>query len=277
MSFNIINSFDAYLLSRENYKKNTHNPSDLTSCIRQLYYKWNGFEKSNPPTAGNIIKMRFGNLAEDLIRDWLYYEVEQGNIKGFDQQVEVWSKEKDLEIQLHGYQDFVVERNDGSLVGVECKSSFGRGIAEIQRTNKPKHDHVVQCYAYMRYGEPKEYWLFYIGRDNGYRTCFYLTYDNGRLFIDGDEYTEQGQPIDWGYYISRMQLSEETRGKKIPPSREFKAAIKDGEVKAKFQRNNVEYKSMFQCIYCDWKDHCYKPLIEASKSGKMFYGEEVVE
>ena len=269
---NIINSFDDYLLAGENYKKRTHNPSDLTSCLRQLYYKWNAVEKSNPPTAGNIIKMRFGNLAEELLVGWLDSEVESGAIKSYDQQVEVWSHEEDLEIQLHGYQDFILTRKDDTIVGVECKSSFGRGIVEIQRTGKPKPDHLVQCYCYMKYGEAKEYWLFYIGRDNGYRTSFHLTYKDDVMYVDGTEY-----PVDWTRYMKRMQLSEATIGGEIAPEREFKAAIKDGEIKAKYQRNNVEYKSDWQCIYCDWKDHCYKPLIEESKSGKMFFGEDEVK
>ena len=144
---NIIDAFDDYLLAGENYKKRTHNPSDLTSCLRQLYYKWNGVEKSNPPTAGNIIKMKFGNLAEELLVGWLDYEVKRGAIKSYEQQVEVWSHEKDfLEFQLHGYQDFILTRKDDTIVGIECKSSFGRGIVEIQRTGKPKPDHLVQCY-----------------------------------------------------------------------------------------------------------------------------------
>jgi len=124
----------------------------------------------------------------------------------------------------------------------------------------------------MKYGEAKDYWLFYIGRDNGYRTCFYLTYKDGVMYVDGTEYT-----VDWHNYMKRMQLSESTIGGEIAPEREFTAAIKDGEIKAKYQRNNVEYKSIWNCMCCDWKDHCWKPLIEESKRGKMFYGEEEVD
>lgn len=269
---NIINSFDDFLLQSETREKRTHNPSDLTACLRQLYYKWNGVEKSNPPTAGNIIKMQFGNLAEELLVPWLDNEVHKGHIQGYEQQVEVWSNEPDLEIQLHGYQDFVLTRPDGVKVGLECKSSFGQGIKYIQSTGKPKPEHLVQCYAYMKYGEPKEYWLFYIGRDNGYRTCFYLRYNNGAMSCDGEPVD-----IDWDYYIGRMQLSESTIDGEFPPGREFKAAIKDGEVRAKFQRNNKEYKSDWQCNYCDWRDKCWQPLIDNSKNGTMYYGEEVVE
>jgi hypothetical protein len=326
---NIISSFDEFLLQNETRKKRTHNPSDLTACLRQLYYKWNGVEKSNPPTAGNIIKMQFGNLAEELLVPWLDNEVHKGRIQGYEQQVEVWSNEPDLEVQLHGYQDFVLTRPDGTKVGLECKSSFGQGIKYIQSTGKPKPEHLVQCYAYMKYGEPKEYWLFYIGRDNGYRTCFYLTYNETREAITFDDLADfyhkktggtartkpmdsvvewatkqeeieyddandcyyfndskknglmtcEGQPvnIDWDYYIGRMQLSESTIGGELPPEREFKAAIKEGNPKYRYQRNNVTYSSDYQCMYCDWLNHCWKPLIEDSKNGTMYYGDEVVE
>jgi hypothetical protein len=74
-----------------------------------------------------------------------------------------------------------------------------------------------------------------------------------------------------------MQLSEATIGGEFPPDREFKAAIKDGEVKDKFQRDRVEYKGDWQCNYCDWKDECWSHHINASKSGRMFYGDEEVK
>jgi hypothetical protein len=51
---------------------------------------------------------------------------------------------------------------------------------------------------------------------------------------------------------------------------DYTAAIKDGEIRDKFQRNNVEYKTDWQCNYCDWRRKCWADKLE---SGKMWHGD----
>jgi len=268
---NIINRLDTYLLEKNKRKRTSHYPSDVNSCLRQLYYKWNNVDESDPPTAGNIIKMKFGTLAENIVRDYLQWEKGKGAIKDFAEQVEITGIEADLSYKIHGYQDFVITNKDNTLVGIECKSSFGRGIKEIQQSG-PKEDHVLQVYQYMRYGEPKKYYLVYIGRDNGYRTQFEVHYKNGQITVNGKEYL-----IDWQYYLNRLISAEHVIGAAIMPYREYRTVIKDGEIKDKVQRNGEIYKSDWQCRYCNWRSLCHKAEIEHSRNtGAILYGGEEI-
>src|SRR6056297_880349 len=103
---NIIDRLDEWLLDGGRRDRTSHYPSDVSSCLKQLYYKWNNIEPSDPPTAGNILKMEFGNQAEGIIKRYLQWEKDNGIIKDFAEQVEITGIEPDLSYRIHGYQDF---------------------------------------------------------------------------------------------------------------------------------------------------------------------------
>ena len=267
---NLIDKLDKYLLIEKRRERRSHHPSDITSCMRQLYYKWNNIQSSDPPSAGNILKMRAGDWAEIILEKWLSYEVSQGGIDGYQQQAEVTAQPGDLEYPIHGYQDFIVHEDTCSY-GIECKSSFGRGIKEIQQKGMPKEEHILQTYLYMVYYDMPLYYIIYIARDNGYRTQFELRLYGDKLYIDGKQYD-----IDLGYYLDRLKTAESTIGGEIAPDREYKAVVKDGEIKDKVQRDTVAYKSDWQCRYCNWRTRCWNKTIERSKTSKIFYGGEEI-
>jgi hypothetical protein len=45
---------------------------------------------------------------------------------------------------------------------------------------------------------------------------------------------------------------------KTIPDREYQVAIKNGEIKDKFQKEKIEYKSDWQCRYCSYANNCWK-------------------
>ena len=260
---NIVDRLDTFLLESSKRERKTHYPSDVTACVRQLAYKWNGYDETDPPTAGNIIKMRFGNLAEDILEDWLKWELANGTIESYDKESEVWGGDPDLEYPIHGYIDFVIHGQKGKY-GIECKSSFGRGVKDVQM-NGPKPEHVMQVYMYMRFTDIKHFFLVYLGRDNGYRTQFELTMDDA-----GDMYVGNAkQNVDWKSIIGRLRIAEQSVGDEILPDREFKAAVRDGEIVDKFVRQKQEYKSDWQCRYCNYRRECWQDQIK----GGVWYGE----
>jgi hypothetical protein len=266
---NLIDRLDNYLLSGEQRQRRSHHPSDVTSCLRQLYYKWNNVPMSDPPTAGNIIKMRFGDGAEAIVRKWLEWERDARKVVEFAEQVEVSAVHHDLGYPIHGYEDFVVWPTDGKPFGVEVKSSYGRGIKEIQQQGQPKPEHLWQVYPYMLYNKRELYYLLYIGRDNGYRTQFELTMDkDGTMYVNG-----RPQEINEKAFIDKLVAAEHTVGAAVPPECQYKAVIKDGEIKDKVQRHGVEYKSDWQTRYCAWRSLCHKNELQCSaKNGTIYYG-----
>jgi hypothetical protein len=267
---NLINRLDDYLMREQGHAKRSHYPSDLTSCVRQLAYKWRGEEKTNPPTPGNYLKMAFGNAAEDIIRKWLWWELDQGGFIDFDEQVEVTGESDLLDYPIHGYMDFVVHTEAGKF-GIELKSSFGRGVRGV-KADGPKPEHLIQVYCYLRFSDLDKIYLIYVGRDDGYRTQFCVTMNDGQMFVDGEHY-----PVDWDVILTRLIEAERSIDSPVLPVREYKAAIKGGELRDLYQKDGVKYASDWQCRYCDWKDKCWGSFVQLSaKKGGCFYGEEEV-
>jgi hypothetical protein len=57
--------------------------------------------------------------------------------------------------------------------------------------------------------------------------------------------------------MNRLRGIEMMIGLGSMPARDFQVAIMDGEIKDKFVRGKVQYKSDWQCRYCDFKDLCW--------------------
>lgn len=263
----MLNRFDEWLLDEELRERTSHYASDANTCKRQLWYKWRGLEKSDPITSGAMLKMKMGNAAESIFRDYIQYLLERGEIKSFEEQEAKRVEIKGLKYPISMKADFVV---DGEYF-IELKTSYGAGIKRIQETQKPKDEHIIQCLFYLHYIKPKGK-LIYLGRDNGYRTEFDLEGTAEGVMCNQKCYpTSLDDLIEKFIYIESM-----IRDDSCPP-RDYRVAIKDGEIKDKFQRNKEIYKTDWQCGYCGWKSHCWAQSIElAQRTGGMYYGEESV-
>jgi len=261
----IINTIDEHLLQQENRVRERHYPSDVTKCLRQLFYNWTGEEKSNPIEAGALWKMKAGDALHEMIIDIMQES-------GYDIISEVAGKQS-----IDGLRHVLSYRIDGlfakgiDTIGIEIKTSFGRGIKEIQKTQQPKDNDIAQVVMYMELADIKEYHLVYFGRDNAYRTEFLF-----QMKDDGIYYNGKKSSITFDGLIQRLVILEKHIKDNEIPSREYKVAIKNGEIKEKFQKNKVEYKSDWQCRYCQWRDRCWKQYVELSKqTGQSFHGKEL--
>jgi hypothetical protein len=255
---NLIDSIDRYLLSREDRKRKSHYASDITACRRQLYWKWTGEEKTNPPDAGAFWKMKMGEEAEQIIYDWAEWAVEQGEIQSYDTQVHYRVQPEGFAHPIGMRFDLVI---DGS-VGVEIKTSFGQGIKAIQKTGSPKNEHLYQVAAYIKLTPVKNFKMIYFGRDNSYRTEFDITDHERGLLVKG-----QLIELDINDVLARLIDVELALQLGRLPDRDFQVAIKNGEIRDKFQADGDIYKSDWQCRYCDWKDKCWADEVRKYNTG----------
>ena len=53
-NINLITQIDNYLLDKEHKLREAHYPSDISDCMRKLYYKWTQEPESNPITASGL-------------------------------------------------------------------------------------------------------------------------------------------------------------------------------------------------------------------------------
>jgi CRISPR/Cas system-associated exonuclease Cas4 (RecB family) len=236
---NLITAIDNYLLQEHEAKKReSYYPSEVSKCLRQLYYRWTNEKPSNPIEAGGIWKMRMGDAAHDMIHEFL-------EKAGFEIINEVsFKKDIGLKYPISGRIDNVFIDEDGTLSGIEVKSSYGAGIKNIQKSGHAKKDDIDQVTIYSGCTDIKRWYLIYFGRDNAYRTQFVI--DNPQGF---DE------------LAFRFKLLEVAIELNTLPDREYLVAIKNGEIKDKFQKDNVEYKTSWRCNYCSYKDMCWQEVI----------------
>ena len=166
---NLIDQIDNYLIKKEYHKRNAYYPSEVNKCLRQLYYKWTEEPESNPITPGALWKMRIGDAIHNMIHDYLLES-------GMEIVPEVsFKKDINLKYPISGRIDDLFIDKDGELSGIEAKTSYGRGIVNIQKSRNPKQDDLNQVIVYL-YCNPsiKRFYMIYFGRDNAYRTQFII-------------------------------------------------------------------------------------------------------
>ena len=262
----LLRHFDEYLVHRENWDQKSHHPSGATACRRQMYWGWTGEPESDPVTPGGALKMAFGSAAELIYAKALDWQIEQNIVNHYEREESVKTNVSGLEYPISGRIDFIVTPTDGSAFGVEMKSSFGRGIVEIQKTKRPKPEHLIQVYPYMLYSRWQEFRLIYLARDNGYRTEFILKLDGENVLVqwffpDGNIADGVVYEVKWDTFLEKFAYIEKCVVDKTLPDRDFIVAIKNGEIKDKYAYQKTDYKSDWQCRYCRFQTRCWSELL----------------
>lgn len=245
---NLIDRMDKYLLNRERRGRENHYPSDANSCTRQLYYKWKQAPESNPCEAGMLYKMEMGNSIHTLVHHFL-------KESGLDIKEEVAFKVDipGLKQKISGRIDNVFIDENGKDSGIEIKTTFGRGVAEIARSRSPKLDHLTQVLIYLHCTHIDKFYLVYIGRDNAYRCQFVLEKKGDKIYQDGKEI-----PLSFENVIDKFKRIETALESTEVPAKEYRAIIKNNEIKDKVQCKGVITKSDWQCLYCNYRNECWK-------------------
>jgi len=266
--------FDEWLVNDEQWDRKSHYASDATACRRQLYWRWKNEPMSDPPTAGNYLKMRMGNTIEnDLVQGAIAWMVETERIKDFTHGEKFAAEIEGCEYEMHLKLDFVLWPMEGDPVINEVKSSFGRGITTIKNEGVPKEAHLVQCRFYLEHTPYDTVVIPYLGRDNGYRCQFLLRLDDEGNMIctatdrEGEEYTTRVIRIDLESYYDKFRFVEAAVKADTLPDREYMVAIKNGEIKDSFQADKVKYKSDWQCQYCGFKSTCWDDVVAEYTEG----------
>ncbi len=257
---NLLKSIDSYLVDRdlrETMKKErtSHHPSAVNKCMRQQYYSWIKQPITNPRSATSVYRMSIGKWIEKgIVEDVLKPMFGEDKIKT---QVEIFHHSPELKYPIHGYMDVVIEMEDESgnvvFTPVEIKTSFGRGIKNIQLSGKPREDDATQSKVYISTRKDfKQIALIYLGRDSFYRTEFDLSMEG----FERDEFIAE--------IVKRFKVLEEHIENKTLPEREYEAIVFNGEIVDRKQVNKVVYTTDWQCKpeYCLWSSECYKHEIE---------------
>ena len=246
---NICKLIDDYLLSEEQREIKSHHPSSITRCQRQLYYGWTKEPISDPIDAGAILKMKIGNSIHDIINEILV-----GTGHKVENEISFKYLLPGSEYPISGRLDNIITIDD-KKVGIEVKTSFGKGILKIANNKAPDEEHLWQVMTYLYCTDINDFILLYVARDIAFKTAFDVTYKDEAFYVNNDLYMTEAD-FEEHIIMKLSALEENVKFKKVP-ERDYAVAIKNGEIKDMFQRNSMKYKSDWQCLYCKWTKSCW--------------------
>lgn len=252
----------------------TFSPSSLSECRRKLYYKFLGYEQSNPLDAAAMVKMDMGstvhlNIQNILKERGIYLEGEElKEIEYFD-------------IKFRYRIDGLVLIHELKYI-FELKTVYASGYNSIER--EPKPEHVAQTVAYMLFEKIPRADLLYIGRDNGFMVEYILKIQDNDLFIINDNGQSEWEKYS-DYILNFQKRCNELHilRKQIDtgnePNRDYQIALKNnkGVISEDFQKDNQKIKTDWHCGYCSWKGYCWKDVFDNIGNHKFYIDSNFID
>ena len=205
-------------LFEDRKKDNNLRLSAIGKPNRQLWYKVNSIEKSEPLQPSTKIKFLYGHILEELL---LFFTKVSGHT--------VEGTQKELDISgVKGHQDAII---DGVLV--DCKSASGRGFEKFKYNKVVEDDpfgYIPQISAYAE--------------ANGLDKAAFLAIDKstGEICLTPVHSLEMINAKDRVDYLKKMVVSPDM------PDRCY-SDIPDGK--------SGNRKLAVGCVYCDYKQSCW--------------------
>ena len=230
----------------------TFAPSYVCKCKREIYYKKTNTEQSNPNSEASLIKMDMGNAVHDNIQKML-------------EEMGIYEEGEDLkEITWNGLKwkyrvDGVLNVNKQKYL-LEIKTIYNTGFRVIEKQAKQEHE--LQLLLYLLFESIERGNLLYIGRDNGHMVEY-----NYRLESLKDKYFDF-----MANKVAELYQLKASIEKKILPARDYNIVLKNlfGEIKEKFTKDKIEYKTDWQCSYCNYKNLCWKKEYDEIKNNRFY-------
>lgn len=251
------------------------------ACHRKEWYRFKGYQPSNPPSPEQLRKMYWGNFIGDAeielykkaglwiaseVRGWIPEYSTRLRIDCFVRNPDSWSG-KELIAMGSGKQ---------SVVGVELKSTWmygARGTIEAPAGQKlwPKWEHIIQAAIYHWFFRTyADYWkIVYLARDSG------KAREHTLLVTDKDEISVNGEmcPFTVTEIFGRLRELAEKLQHDTVPAREFhlvwdKETLKHmadaGELNKtdteKVRKGHKVVKGDWECKYCDYARLCWNQV-----------------
>lgn len=263
-------SLDAENKAREKHEYR-HNPSSASvktddgkiigACLRQLYYKATELPVSNPKDFTSELQAGFGQA----IHDWFFAKLKNHKSLSLDSEIPYKAHVDPLTHEVSWRVDGLITHK-GEKGGLELKTKQGYGLQKMIKEGGADKKDIAQVLTYFNLDkELLWYVLVYLARDSGYRAEYHIWRDleNKHLFkikpITPEGNTRDITEITWQKIQDRWNDLEYHLSNKSIPARDFKVVLKDdGSVVPYRTKGGDKIKSDWQCLYCNWSDHCWK-------------------
>jgi hypothetical protein len=229
-------------------------PSSSGSCVRQLWYKKNGYEAQK--LAGRAyINFMAGALGEFTMIHFLKkYCVGEG--KPFKQMIcgeptttfyasgEMIQQYKQIETKttlpsgrvLPGSIDFMVQYHDGTWAIGDCKTASEFGFKRVKQTNDPEsYKYQAHCYMMSDLGlkhDVKKFIFVYMRKTTGHLYDFTIDFDQAVVKEIDDKFTLANGPNI--------------------PDRPY-----EPEEETYYKKPTGRWVLPWQCSYCGFAKHCW--------------------
>jgi len=233
------------------------NGTFLGKCRRATWFDWKDADKTNPPDAPALFKMRVGDLIHEHLDGLLNraleregwslesYSGENGSITdGVGAETALAWQSPDLKYPVSGRLDKRMVK-DGYRIVAEWKSTYGRGSDDVQK-NGPKEDALLQCICYLEQDifPVDEVLLMYAGRDTGYLQGFSITKCEQGLKVEWMGSSKVTfSALKWDNILLATQELEGYLEQEVPP-------IKD------YGSSSPDKSQAWRCSYCNYKALC---------------------
>lgn len=242
--------YDQMLAQQESHERKQHwYPSGISAevdgvhvgkCKRALYYDLSYAERTNPMDAPALFKCNVGDLIHNYLDGLLAKHLESEGYENLGAEIPVAWNVEGLEFPFSGRMDYLFKAPNGDLVGVEWKSTYGRGF-DIIKKNGVKIENLIQCCCYLEQTvQPlSKILLLYVGRDNGYIIGFVVSKDEMGLKIERmvDNPDVSYCPLKFEHIVESCKIVERCVKEGILPKKDFK-------------------EMDWQCSYCSYHDRC---------------------
>lgn len=263
MTINTVNLvYEQQLLdeeSRRRQRSRKHYPSSACAvvsgkfvghCRRATWFEWVGADRTDPPDAPALFKMRVGDmihehLSESLTRALVRqgWEVESSPGEGDEVPFE-WTAQG-LKFPFSGRIDKRFVR-DGHRMACEWKSTYGRGSDDV-KANGPKEDALLQCACYLEQDvlPVDEILLMYAARDTGLLQGFSVTKEPDGLLCESMNSTKVIKSrVTFGAILeATSSLESFLDNEAAPPSMDYGSG-------------NPDRSTAWRCSYCSYAKVC---------------------
>lgn len=247
------------------------------ACLRQLYYRATKLPETNPKEMTVKLQAGFGNA----IHDWLASKLQKSD------KIKVTS-EAGGKVTAEGLKREISFRLDnlvsykGELGGVEVKTKQSFYVQRMVKEGGPKDADILQVLSYFATNEAIRWFsIVYFARDTAYRAEYHIWKDEetNQFMIEGAFPESRAKPIDelnFPGVLARWKELENNLDTGIVPKRDFKVVFtKEGEVTEKRTKHHVDYKTDFQCNYCNYQTHCWTQA-DAIKDAYQIPGDFII-
>lgn len=132
-----------------------HSASDSGTCLRDLYWKATGVEKTNPPDMVSCLKMAYGSAIGSYFQNYVFSRMFRQGYVLEAAEVKAGGSDPDINCYWDCLFSHVDENGEKQYFIEELKTASGYGAKLLAESFEPKENYLVQLGIYLKNAHKK--------------------------------------------------------------------------------------------------------------------------